>query len=88
MFFLTIWRHLVAFGSHLGAYWILKGSLDRQFSHKVNIQLEAGRCIGKTLFWDRFLMSKWEALIKPQQAFHNILVAKYEFLGIVKCREK
>ena len=41
--FLTIWRHLVDLGGHLGASWILKRSQNRSFSHKINIKSKKGR---------------------------------------------
>ena len=40
MHFLTIWRRLVDFKSHVGAHWILKGSTNRPFSYKINIKHE------------------------------------------------
>ena len=81
----TIWRHLVDFGSHFGACWILKGSPNRQFSYKINIKLEksvcAGRCLEKTWFGGWIFDVKMGGLDKPKQSFRIIRVAKYKLSG-------
>lgn len=38
--YVTFCGHLTGFGCQIGAHWILKGSLNRQFSNKINIKLE------------------------------------------------
>ena len=73
--FLTIWRHMIDLGSHVGAHWILKGFPNRLFYHKRvcrkvsskehDFGMDSGCHMG--------------GLDKPKQAFRIIRAAQYEF---------
>ena len=68
----AFWRHVVNYGCHLGARWILEGSPNRTFPHKINKKYEkVGTRSGapKTWNYEGESIQKGGTLLGKRKAF-------------------
>ena len=89
MFFLTTWCHLVDFGYHFGAYWILNGGpqIDHFWKQSKTNDTKWGPRNVFLLFIDFRCQNRRPEIAKKRFPHYICMLQNMSFLGVVKHRE-